>query len=156
VNTSDLVPDSHRDLLDTNGFAFLATTGPDAAPQVNPTWYRWDPTTERLLVSLTTARQKYRNLRRDPRLAVCIPDPTNPYRYLELRGVAERIEPDRDRRFINALTKRYVGIDEHTLDGPDDVRVVVHIVPRQARCFGLDPRRGAHTHVMSPGPTSHS
>lgn len=135
---SAIVPDSHRDLLDAKGFAFLATIGPDAVPQVNPTWYLWDHAAQQLLISLTTRRQKYRNLRRDPRIAVCIPDSANPYRYLELRGTVSSIETDENRRLINALTKKYVGLDEHTLDAPDDVRVVVRITPRQVRCFDLD------------------
>jgi PPOX class probable F420-dependent enzyme len=134
VDTS--VPDSHADLLEATGFAFLATMGPEGEPQVSPTWYLWDADAGQLLVSLTTGRQKYRNLRRDPRVAVCIPDPADPYRHLELRGRVGTVEPDEGRRFINRLTKRYVGVDEHTRDRPDDVRVIVRIRPESARGFG--------------------
>lgn len=88
--------------------AYVATTGPQQAPHVSPTWYLWDAANRHLLISLTTGRQKYRNMRRDPHVAVCIPDPQNPYRHIEIRGIAEGIEPDADHRLINALAKRYL------------------------------------------------
>ncbi len=133
---STLVPSSHSDILETNGFAFIATIGPGSAPHASPTWYLWDAASQQLLISLTTGRQKYRNLQRDPRLAACIPDPVDPYRHIEIRGRVATIEPDENRRFINTLTKKYVGVDEHSRDLPSDVRVVVRIRAESVRCFG--------------------
>lgn len=130
------VPTSHRDLLEAKGFAFVATIGPDTAPQVSPTWYVWDAASEQLLLSLTTRRQKYRNLRRVPLVAVCIPDPADPCRYLELRGGVAAVEIDENRVLINTLTKNYVDQDEHIGDDPGDVRVVIRIGVEHARCFG--------------------
>ena len=73
-------------------YGHLATTRPDGSVQVSPMWFDWDG--ELLRFAHTTKRQKYRNVQRNPRVAMSISDPDNPYRYLEVRGDVERIEPD--------------------------------------------------------------
>jgi general stress protein 26 len=54
--------------------------------------FDWDG--ERLRFTHTTKRRKYRNVKSHPQVAVSIPDPDNPYRYLEIPGEVEQIEPD--------------------------------------------------------------
>ena len=98
-------------------------------------WFDWDG--RYLRFSQTTARQKYRNVRRDPRIAVSIVDPTNPYRYLELRGAVVRIEPDPDLAFVDEVTKKYLGRDHDPADNPpDEERVVVVVEPRHTTRMG--------------------
>src|SRR6266481_4370539 len=65
----------------------------------------------------TTRRQKYRNVQRNPRVAMSISDPDNPYRYLEVRGDVERIEPDPAASFFRRIANRYSG-DEPPPDAP--------------------------------------
>lgn len=134
--SDDTVPATYADLLEANGFAFVATTGPHQVPHVSPTWYLWYAANRHLLISLTTGRQKYRNMRRDPHVAACIPDPQNPYRHIKIRGTAEAIEPDVNHRLINALAKKYLDQDEYAPHMPGDVRVVVRIKPQRVRYFG--------------------
>jgi PPOX class probable F420-dependent enzyme len=86
------VPPGYDDLLERPLYGHLATTRPDGSVQVSPIWFDWDG--ELLRFAHTTKRQKYRNVQRDPRVAMSISDPDNPYRYLEVRGDVERIEPD--------------------------------------------------------------
>jgi PPOX class probable F420-dependent enzyme len=57
----------------------------------------------------TTKRQKYRNVQRNPRVAMSSSDPDDPYRYLEVRGDVERIEPDPAVSFFLRLKDRYSG-----------------------------------------------
>ena len=80
------IPRSHLDLVawDTRSFAHVATIGPDGEPHSSPVWFDWDGS--RLEFSLTTQRQKYRNLMRDKRVSISIIDPHDPYRYVEIRG----------------------------------------------------------------------
>ncbi len=52
--------------------AILATLKKDGSPQLTPVWYRWDG--EQFWVSITKDRAKYKNLRRDARLSLCIDD----------------------------------------------------------------------------------
>lgn len=56
-------------------------------------------------------------------------DPENPYRYLEIRGRVERIEKDPNLDFINAMAKKYLGMDEYPYHQPDDERIVLYVKP---------------------------
>ncbi len=95
-------------MLESTALAHVATIGPDGEPQNSPVWIDWDGTYLRF-AQVTGYRQKVRNLQREPRVALSIVDPANPYRYLEVRGTVERIEPDPDRAFINAMARKYLG-----------------------------------------------
>lgn len=128
TDTRTTVPESHVDILEKKGFAHVATLGPDGAPQTTPVWYQWDGTI--LSFSHTTNRQKYRNIRRDPRIAISITDPDDPYRYIEIRGIVESIDDDPDHRFINTMAKKYLDENTHPWQQPEDVRVVVRVCPR--------------------------
>ena len=128
------IPEGYRDLLESTALIHVATLGPDGEPQNNPVWFGWDG--ESIQISQTKTRQKYRNLRREPRLALSIVDPENPYRYLEIRGEVDRIEEDPDNDFINAMAKKYMGRDEYPFHQPGDERVVVHVTPRHTTQMG--------------------
>jgi PPOX class probable F420-dependent enzyme len=99
------VPDAYADLLERLLYAHLATTRSDGTVQVNPMWFDWDG--ERLRFTVTTKRQKYRNVKSHPQVARSIADPDNPYRYLEVRGAVEEIEPDPAAGFFMHLNNRY-------------------------------------------------
>jgi PPOX class probable F420-dependent enzyme len=101
------VPAGYDDLLERPLYGHLATTRPDGSVQVSPIWFDWDG--ELLRFAHTTKRQKYRNVQRNPRVAMSISDPDNPYRYLELRGWVGRIDPDPTATFFRKIAKRYSG-----------------------------------------------
>jgi len=119
-----MIPDSHLDLLQRPLYAHLATIRPDGTPQVNPMWFSWDG--EHLRFTNTTLRQKYRNVTAEPRVAISINDPDQPYRYLEVRGVVERIDADPRGVFFLELADRY----SLPTDGPpgDAAHRVVYVV----------------------------
>ena len=133
VSEQCAVPASHRDLLDKAGFAHLATVGPDGSPQSTPMWYAWDG--EHLLFSTLKSRRKHRNLLADPRVAVSIADPDNPYRYVQIRGVAA-LEDEPQGSLINALVQKYMGEAVYRWDDPDAERVVVRVEIQRSSCFG--------------------
>lgn len=131
---STVIPEDKRDLLESTALAHVATVGPDGEPQNNPVWFGWDG--ELLSFSQTTGRQKYRNVQREPRVSLSIVDPANPYRYLEIRGRVERIDPDPERAFINSMAKKYMGVEEYPWHRPGDERVVVVVRPERATHMG--------------------
>jgi PPOX class probable F420-dependent enzyme len=125
--TAPLIPDDFRDLLERPLFADLATVREDGTPQVNPMWYAWDG--EFVKFTHTNYRRKFRNITANPAVAISIIDPENPYRYLEVRGVVDRIEPDPTGAFYVELANRYnapFGTDAPT-DSPD--RVILYVRP---------------------------
>ncbi|MGN9842919.1 PPOX class F420-dependent oxidoreductase [Nonomuraea sp. H19] len=121
-----MIPESHLDLLTRPLFAHLATIGPDGAPNVNPVWTIWDG--EFLRFTTTTDRRKCRNVTENPHVAVSINDPDQPYRYLEIRGVVERLEPDPSGDFFDVLAKRY-GLEYERPVGDAERRVLIVVKP---------------------------
>lgn len=120
-----LIPERFIDILQSKALAHVATIGPKGEPQSSAIWFDWDGT--HILFAMKKERQKYRNLLRDPRIAVSIVDPANPYRSLEIRGRV-RIEEDRNYRFINAMSQKYLNRDTTAEEGgPEEERVVIFV-----------------------------
>jgi PPOX class probable F420-dependent enzyme len=128
------IPASHRDLLEVNQAVVLATAGANGFPQVSAVWYlvEDDGTVK---MSLSTARQKTKNLLRHPEATLFFFDPANPYRTLEIRARAE-IEPDPDYAFAARIGAKYGGADLRERDQPGDERVVASFVPVKFNTFG--------------------
>ena len=124
----------NADLLESTALAHVATIGPTGEPQVNPVWFGWDG--ERLRFSQTTTRQKFRNVQREPRIALSIVDPSNPYRYLEIRGRVVAVEPDPNFAFIDSMAKKYLGQERYPWNRPGDERVVVVVAPERTTGMG--------------------
>jgi PPOX class probable F420-dependent enzyme len=131
---TSVIPESHADLLEQPVLAHVATVGPAGEPQNNPVWFGWDG--EHLTFSQTTGRQKYRNVKDEPRVALSIVDANNPFRYLEIRGTVERVDPDPDNAFINSMAKKYMGEDVYPWHRPGDERVVLVIKPEHTTRMG--------------------
>jgi hypothetical protein len=131
-----MIPDSHIDLLawETRSFAHLATIGPDGEPQTSPVWFEWDGT--HIKFSLTTNRQKYRNLQRDKRAAFSVIDPDNAYRYIEIRGELDDIEPDPEIDFISRMAKKYIDKERYPWHQEGDERVVMKVKPTKISGMG--------------------
>jgi PPOX class probable F420-dependent enzyme len=134
MTENGVIPEDYADLLQTTALAHVATIGPKGEPQNNPVWFDWDGSY--LKFSQTTTRQKYRNLRRDERVALSIVDPENPYRYLEVRGTAVRVEEDPENEFIDAMAKKYLGVEEYPYHRPGDERLVVYVKPEHTTQMG--------------------
>ncbi len=99
---------AERDLLDKVAFATLATLMADGSPQATAIWYRRDGETLRMACEGSSV--KARNILRDPRVAVTVIDPDNPYSFIQVRGSASVI-PDADlaRDEFRILAQRYMG-----------------------------------------------
>jgi PPOX class probable F420-dependent enzyme len=111
-----IVPESHLDLLERPLFAHLATVRPDGAPQSSVMWFVWDGA--RIRMTHTKTRQKFRNFAAEPRVALSIADPEDQYRFLEVRGVVEKIEDDdAGASFYKSLQQRY-GMSYPVPDAP--------------------------------------
>ena len=127
------IPEEFKDLMEEKGFAHMATIGPKGEPHTSPVWYDFDG--ENVLVSHTKERQKFANVQRDPRVALSIIDPSNPYRFLEIRGAVEIID-DPDKSLIHKLAQKYQGKDRYTGDGPENNRVILKIRPERVVTSG--------------------
>jgi PPOX class probable F420-dependent enzyme len=125
------IPASHRDLLDGQ-FATLGTVGPDGRPQLTEVWFLAEG--ETVALSLSTSRQKTKNLLANPAASLFLLDLANAYRYVELRGDAE-ISADDDYSFADQLGAKYHA-NLRDRDQPGDSRVKVIIRPVRVHAWG--------------------
>ena len=97
-------------------------------------WFVWEPGAGVLKLTHTSERHNFRNLQREPRVALSIADPDDQYRYLQVRGVLEGVEDDPTGAFYQHLQQRYRG---HTSEVKDRaVRVILTIRPTGFRARG--------------------
>jgi PPOX class probable F420-dependent enzyme len=130
VATRGTILPEFLDLLTTKkAFANLATVMPNGSPQVTPVWFDFDGTYIR--VNSARGRVKDKNMHHDPRVALSILDPDNPYRYLSIRGRVIKITETGAVEHINALAKKYRGVETYRSRSPGEVRVMYLIEPRR-------------------------
>ncbi len=128
------IPDAFRDLLDKPAFASLATLMPDGSPQVSPVWC--DLEGDRVVVNSARGRVKDRNIKRDPRVALSIQDPANPYRYLGLQGRVVEITEKGGDDHIDRMAKKYLGKEKYPFRQPGEVRVLYKIEIERTHTMG--------------------
>jgi len=107
-------------------FAHVATVMPDGTPQSTPIWIDTDGMD--VLFNTAKGRVKHRNLLQNPSVAISLIDDQNPYRMIEIRGVAEMTEEGADQH-IDALAKKYLGQDTYPFRQPGEERIVVRVRP---------------------------
>ncbi|WP_290810088.1 PPOX class F420-dependent oxidoreductase [Halovivax sp.] len=123
------IPDEYRDLFERETIAHFATLMPDGTPQVTPVWIDADEDGF-VLVNTARGRQKERNVRADPRVGLSITDPSDPYRYLSIRGEVHEVTEDRAVEHIDELARRYMDVEEYPHHGEErGPRVVIRIRP---------------------------
>jgi PPOX class probable F420-dependent enzyme len=124
-------PESHLDLLkeETRAFAYLGTLMAGGAPQVTPVWFNTDG--EHILINTAEGRVKERNMRARPHVAVCIADPANPYRYLQIRGKVVECTTRGADEHIDRLSKKYTGNPKYPWRQGDEKRVIFKIAPEK-------------------------
>jgi PPOX class probable F420-dependent enzyme len=130
------IPATHVDLFQMQkpAFASLATLNSDGSPQVTPVWFDYDGTN--VLVNTAKGRVKHRNLQRNPRVALSIFDPDNPYRHIAIQGrVREMTEQGADAH-IDKMAKKYLNKDKYPFRAPGEVRVLVKIEPEKVHASG--------------------
>jgi PPOX class probable F420-dependent enzyme len=101
------VPEVFHGLLSSTAVAFVSTIGKRGEPQVTPLWFLWDG--EHVRISLVDGRQKLRNLRRDPRIALAVTDPAKPTFYVELRGCVSELVPDPECTLERQIAVKYTA-----------------------------------------------
>jgi PPOX class probable F420-dependent enzyme len=128
------IPQAYRDLFTKPAFANLVTLMPDGGPQVTPVWVDLQDGT--VVINTAKGRVKDRNMRRDPRVALAISDPANPYRYVQIRGrVAEATEKGADEH-IDRMAKKYLNKDKYPFRQAGEVRVMYKIRPEKVQAYG--------------------
>src|SRR5438128_10093306 len=96
-----------RQLVDRANFAHLATLLSDGSPHSDPVWIMREA--DRIVVCTSENTLKAKNTRRDPRVAISIVDCDDPYDEAQLRGRVTERRRDSDFKYIDAVSRKYVG-----------------------------------------------
>jgi PPOX class probable F420-dependent enzyme len=124
-------------LFEGKNFAFLATLMKDGSPQVTPTWVDIDKNNNTILVNTAKGRIKYRNISRDPRVAISVIDSSNPYDMVTVRGrVVEQIKGKDAEEHIDKLSKKYLEKEKYPRRRPGEERVLMRIKPELVARMG--------------------
>lgn len=107
-STVRVISDQVRAFLEEPRFAVMATINRSGTPQLTVMWYALHPTEDVVVLNATRGLLKERNLRRDPRMSLCVEDGM---RYVSLEGRAELIDDrDQQEREVNEwIAPRYIG-----------------------------------------------
>ncbi|MGQ7297133.1 TIGR03618 family F420-dependent PPOX class oxidoreductase [Quadrisphaera sp. KR29] len=109
------LPQPLLDLLRHPSPCFVATLMPDGSPQLTQTWVSTDG--EHVIINVVDGMQKARNVARDPRVAVNVVDPDDPFRFFQVRGRVVRATTEGGRESIDELSMKYLGRPYPQFDG---------------------------------------
>jgi len=123
-------------LLREPAYCQVATLMPDDSPQITQVWVDTDG--ENILVNTAEGRQKMRNVRRDPRVAVNVVDPANAWRLASIRGRVVDITTEGADDLIDQLAQKYLGVESYPFRNPAETRVTLKIAPERISEMGLE------------------
>lgn len=121
-------------LTQGKNFATIATVMPDGSPQATVVWI--DSDGANIVFNTADGRLKTNNMRRDPRVSVCVINADNPYQQLMVRGKVVEFTHEGADEHIDSLAKKYLGQDTYPGHTPNEQRVIVKIAPEHISFMG--------------------
>ncbi len=119
------LPNEVVKLLSSKNFGVLATLMDDGSPHATVVWV--DYSDGHVLINTAAGRVKQRNVSRDPRVALCVIDSSNPYHMVSIRGrVVEQVYEGADEH-IDRLAERYLGLSRYPFRAPAEERVILKV-----------------------------
>src|SRR6266571_619424 len=105
------LPDSVKKLIEAKTFANIATLMPDGSPQVTQTWVDHDG--DLVLINTFEGSQKHRNALRNPKVALDVCDPADPYNMAIVRGRIKEVTLNGAEDQLDRMAKKYLGADKY-------------------------------------------
>ena len=116
-------------LFSEKNLVFIATVMRDGSPQVSPVWANYEDGC--VLINTAEGRIKYKNVLRDPRVAVSVVSKNNPLDMITIRGIVDELIPDYEYKHADKLAKQYMGRDHYPFKRDDEKRVILKIKPNK-------------------------
>ncbi|MGI9646900.1 MAG: pyridoxamine 5'-phosphate oxidase family protein [Acidimicrobiia bacterium] len=128
-----MLDDKTIELARGKNFGVMSTLMASGHPQSHMMWVDTDG--EHIIINTEIHRTKFRNLERNPLVTVLICETGNAWNYSEIRGhVAEIVRGQEARDHIDAMAKKYFGVDDY----PNPIqseRLIVKIAPDRVITF---------------------
>ena len=122
---ADVLSEKARALITRPVLASLATLNPDGSPQITPLWV--DLEGDDVVFNTAQGRKKARNLERDSRVAVTVIDPDDQYNVVAFQGTVSDVATAGADAHIDALAKKYLGVDTYPMRREGEVRIRVTV-----------------------------
>jgi PPOX class probable F420-dependent enzyme len=137
MTMTELIPESHQDLLLQPVNGVLTTMMPDGQPQMSIIWADYDG--QYVLINTTLERQKGKNMLANPKVNLLMIDPKNVVRFLEVRGEVVAVTQEgavahadkQAQAYSNGAKQRFYGDIYPEEQQAKETRVIVKIAPRK-------------------------
>ncbi|MDL4770620.1 MULTISPECIES: PPOX class F420-dependent oxidoreductase [Thermomonosporaceae] len=106
--------------------AWVTTVRPDGSLHGTIVWVDLDG--EDVYFNTAIGRAKEKQLRQDARVSVSLLNPEDPFHWVSVSGSA-RLDTEGADADIDALAKKYLGVDSYPGRQPGEQRVTVRITP---------------------------
>jgi len=124
-------------LIDHARTATLATVRADGRPHAAPIWFDLDGDT--LIFTTGESTVKGRNMRRDPRVSLCIDEEKPPFHFVLIEGTAELTADDPDLLYwATRLGGRYMGAEraeEYGRRNAVEGELLVRVTPQKILAY---------------------
>jgi PPOX class probable F420-dependent enzyme len=124
-------------LLDGARTAILATVRADGRPHVAPIWFDLDGDT--IVFTTGESTVKGRNMRRDPRVSLCVDEDAPPFHFVVIEGTAELTADDPDLLYwATRLGGRYMGAEraeEYGRRNAVEGELLVRVTPQKILAY---------------------
>lgn len=102
-----MLDDHDIELLTSMALAHFATVMPDGSPHVSPVWIDYED--GMILVNTAEGRVKWRNVQREPRVALSVANADDPYDMTAIQGRVVEMTHEGADKHIDKLSERYTG-----------------------------------------------
>jgi len=107
-----ITPEVRAFLLETARTGKIATVRADGRPHIVPIWFDLDADNN-VYFGTGALTVKAKNMRRDPRISLCVDDERPPYAFAVLEGTVTFVDDDVAKlRWATSIAGRYMGEDK--------------------------------------------
>ncbi len=121
--------DAERELIKGRNFCHVASRNADGSIHSTLVWADLDG--DHVVLNSAQGRQWPGNVVRDGKATLLIANSANPYEYVRIQGRLDEVTEEGALDVINALTKKYMDLDEYPGLQPGEVRITLKLAPER-------------------------
>lgn len=123
-----------REILEAPNMAHVATLRKDGSIHGVVAWA--DVEGDQITLNSARGRIWPTNLTRDPRVTITVANAENPYEFVSVRGRVAQESDEEGHDHIDALAKKYMGVDEYPFHQEGEQRVKFYVEPEKVTFQG--------------------